>query len=136
MLQDMTYITFHCRYGQISIHRGCIEKTGYPDYVQLLVNLDTHQLILRRATANERDAFAVPQSIYERKATFGINGEMLIKKFIDLMNWQKNSAYRVDGALTDDLMMLFDLNAAVPSADWHENMITSEDELVSNSYRN
>lgn len=131
MLQNMTYITVHCRYGQVSIHRGCVEKIGCPEYVQILVSVETHQLLLRSATSNEKDTYAVPKSIYETKAIFGINGKMLTDKFAALMNWKRKCAYRVDGILTDDGMMLFDLDLAEPVEDWHENMVTGDDDRLS-----
>lgn len=128
VLADMTYLTFHCRYGQTSIHRGCIEQLGKPDYVQILVNAETRKILLRAAKETEKDVFRVPRSVYEIKGTFGVNGPLFIEKLTKMMEWRMDRAYRVDGEVIRGQMMLFELDRATMVEEWHEKLLTIEEE--------
>ena len=127
MYHDMNYITFHCKYGQMSIHRGCILHLGMPTHVQILVNVATKQVLLKSSSEYERDAFLVPDTIYERKAAFGINGQDFLDKIASLMRWRKDNAYRVDAVMLERLI-LFRLEEAQALDDWQEELITTDEE--------
>ena len=131
MLNDMTYITFHCRYGQLSIHRGCIEKMGKPVYIQILVNPEVKQLLLRISDEQQKNSFAVSERLYSAKADFGINGVEMVEKFRKLMGWKKQCAYRVEGTLIDNHMMHFKLDTATGSDDWNDDSEEAEECLIS-----
>jgi hypothetical protein len=129
MYHDMNYITFHCKYGQMSIHRGCILHLGMPTHVQILINSSTKEVLLKPSSEYERDAFLVPDTIYERKAAFGINGQDFLDKIASLMNWRKGNAYRVDG-LKMEGSVLFSLDKAQSLADWQEELVTADEEEI------
>lgn len=119
MYRDMNYITFHCKYGQMSIHRGCVLHLENPTHVQILVNSVTKEVLLKPSSEYERDAFLVPDALYERRAAFVINGEDFVRKIRCLMRWRKDNAYRVDGMKMED-SILFPLEKAQALEDWHE----------------
>lgn len=126
MHRDMNYITFHCKYLQMSIHRGCILYLQKPTHVQILVNSTTKEVLLKPSGEYERDSFLVPNTIYERKAAFGIKGPEFLYKIIELMSWKNANAYRVHG-LNLEGGILFPLQNSIALDDWQEALITADD---------
>lgn len=126
MYHDMNYITFHCRYGQMSIHRGCILYLEKPTHVQVLVNSVTKEVLLKYSSESERDAFLVPNTIYEQKAVFNISGQDFLEKITNLMKWRSDNAYRVDGVKMEG-SILFPLKKAQALEDWQEELIIADD---------
>lgn len=126
MHHDMNYITFHCKYGQMSIHRGCILYLQKPSHIQILVNSTTKEVLIKPSNQYERDSFLVPSTIYERKAAFGLNGPDYLDKIMKLMDWPNNNAYRIRG-VNHEGTILFPLQSAVALNDWQETLITADD---------
>ena len=126
MHHDMNYITFHCKYWQMSIHRGCILYLQKPTHIQILVNSTTKEVLLKPSDEYERDSFLVPNTIYKRKATFGINGSDFLNKIIELMSWKNDNAYRVYGVNLEGAI-LFPLQNSTAIDDWQEALITADD---------
>lgn len=125
MHHNMNYITFHCKYGQMSIHRGCILYLKKPTHIQILVNSQTEEILLKPSSEYERDAFAVPNTIYERKAAFGVNGRDYLEKITNLMRWRNDKAYRIHG-VTMEGTILFPLKNAQVLQEWSEDLITTD----------
>lgn len=128
MFHEMNYITFHCKYGQMSIHRGCILHLGRPTHVQVLVSVTAKELLLKPATACDRDAFLVPATIYRSKPAFGISGQSFLRMIMDMMSWRDDNAYRVAGTKLDGAI-LFSLDHAQAREDWQEVLITDGAEV-------
>ena len=88
-------------------------KLGCPAYARLLINYDTKQVVLQACP--EDTPRAVP--FYREKANdiYSVrwNSRDLIATFERLFETTfENHGFRVEGAIVDDHMMLFDLNHA------------------------
>lgn len=90
-------------------------KLGCPSYVRLLINSETKQVVLQVCSEN------TPRSVsfYKEKGNdiFSVrwNSRDLIATFERLLGTTfENHGFRVEGALVDEQMMLFDLNFAKP----------------------
>lgn len=118
--KDSTYLTFHCTFNKISIHRGCLDLLGRPEFIQILVSPSTKEIALRSAALTEADTFRVIQSVYEPGGQFRIRCDEFLKRLCELMGWSKNYAYRVEGTFSEGGIMLYDLTGASTLEEWDE----------------
>ena len=109
----------------LGISNTCLTGLDCPSHIQMLVNKDTEEMLIRKVSSFEKDAHRVPQRVYEKSATYGIMGDPLITMIYELLRWDKDAAYVTEGRNTPD-GVLFSLKDAGKTENWERKVITEE----------
>ncbi|MCX4276201.1 MAG: hypothetical protein OSJ27_10595, partial [Candidatus Gastranaerophilales bacterium] len=99
----------------VTFNKAVTLKLGKPEYVQLLINAETKQVVLQACSEDTQRAtiFYKPK----KNAVFSVrwNARDLVSTFQRLLDAELvKQSFRVNGELVDERTMLFDLNAAIP----------------------
>ena len=109
----------------IGINGPALTPLDRPTHIQLLLNVDTAQMLIRGVNLTEKDAHRIPSEVYERSAVYGITGDPLVTMIYDFMEWDSTKAYSVKGAETPD-GVLFSLKGAGVIDGWERRIISEE----------
>lgn len=109
----------------LGISQSCLRALESPSHIQMLVNQDTGEMIIRGATPLAKDAHRIPSKAYEKALTYGIMGDPLISMIYELLDWNKGVTYVTEGSKTPD-GVLFGLKSASMIDDWDRKVITEE----------
>lgn len=109
-------IVIDLKYHRIRIHRSTLQLLGNPDYIQLLVNPDSHVIAL--LPSNQQDYLA--HKIYRKKLSDKQCFELYSKPLVETITrlcyqWQSDCSYRMDGQkISSQNIILFSLATSYP----------------------
>lgn len=124
-MADRSGIIFDLGSLGLGISQKCLENLDSPSHIQMLLNKDTREMLIRKVSSLDKDAHRIPNKVYEIDATYGIMGDPLISMLYEYMGWDKKSAYVTEGKKTPD-GMLFSLRKADKTDGWERKVITEE----------
>ena len=101
--------------GKVQVNTACIRKMADVDYIQILINRESHKLAIR--ACGEEDLFCLPWVRVKdgKRYPRPITGRIFIMKVCKLMNWNPDNRIRMLGKFykaNDDLIFLFDMDGA------------------------
>ena len=101
--------------GKVQVNTACIRKMADVDYIQILINRETHKLAIR--ACGEEDLFCLPWVRVKdgKRYPRPITGRIFIMKVCKLMNWNPDNRIRMLGKFykaNEDLIFLFDMDGA------------------------
>ncbi len=101
--------------GKVQVNTACIRKMDGVNWIQILINRNTHKLAIR--ACGEDDLFCLPwvREKDGKRYPRGITGRIFIMKVCKLMNWNPDNRIRMLGKFykaNDDLIFLFDMDGA------------------------
>ena len=104
-MADRAGIVFDlCSLG-LGISQNCLKNLDSPSHIQMLLNKDTREMLIRKVSSFEKDAHRIPNKVYEKDYTYGIMGDPLISMIYEYMGWDKDIAYVTEGKKTADGML-------------------------------
>ncbi len=124
-MADRSGIIFDLGSLGLGISQKCLENLDSPSHIQMLLNMDTREMLIRSVSSLEKDAHRIPRKVYEKDATYGIMGDPLISMLYEYMGWDKNISYVTEGRKTPD-GILFSLRNADKTDGWEKKVITEE----------
>lgn len=77
-------LTLNLVEGSLLLNEGILEALNWPRQVQLLINNNTGQLMLRACTVEDVEAVVIQAETTEQ---FEISGRFLLKKIRQLVGW-------------------------------------------------
>ncbi len=95
----------------------CVNKLSGVNYVQILVNPETHKLVIRPSKEDEKDSFLwcnINNKNGKNKPR-KITCRIFFAKLMELMQWNSEHRYRILGKLIkseDEYLFVFDLDCA------------------------
>ena len=101
--------------GKVQANTACIRKMSDVDHIQILINQNTHKLVIR--ACEEDDLFSLPWCRTKDGIRYprGISGPVFIMKVCALMGWNPDNRIRMLGKYyraNEDLIFLFDMDGA------------------------
>ncbi len=110
-------LTFDLDEGTIVLNQGIIKTLGAPKHVQISINDQTCQLMLRACDIEEDQAIVV-----EKEEMPQVGGRRLLKRISNLAGWTGQESRFVYGYTVPhlDSVVLFDLKDARPISDLPE----------------
>ena len=124
-LENTPGIVFDLTELAIGINCTCLVSLDQPSHIQMLMNPDTEELIIRGVESTEKDAHRIPDVVYDGNAVYGIKGDPLVSMIYDLTGWDKERVYSMAGRKTPDGMR-FSLRDAAETNGWERRIITEE----------
>ena len=101
----------YCSNGEIILSSGCVEAMNYPEYLQFMVNPETHMLFVRPWTgkSDSRITFATDENGCAHIAKCG----KFLEKIAQLIGIEPQEVLqlRFGGCVSDNGGMLFDLGS-------------------------
>lgn len=124
-MADRAGIIFDLSSLGLGISQKCLENLDSPSHIQMLLNMDTREMLIRSVSSLEKDAHRIPNKVYKKGATYGIMGDPLISMLYEYMGWDKNIAYVTEGRKTPD-GILFSLKNAEKTEGWEKKVVTED----------
>ena len=102
--------------SKVSLNTAAVNKLPDVEYVQILVNSETHQLVVKPSSEDIRDSFlwSTANKKNGKRKPKKITCRIFFAKVVELMNWNPDYRYKLLGKLirtNDGLLFLFDLDA-------------------------
>ena len=112
--EGVPYMSITC--SGITFNKAVIMKLGYPSFVQLLINEEDKQLLLKPCKEDDQNSVSFYKEKMSKVISVRWNVKDLIQSLERLMNIDlKMMGYRINGELLKNPdMMLFDLNSSMP----------------------
>lgn len=107
-------ITFNS--SKVSLNTAAVNKLPDTEYVQILVNPESHQLVVKPSSEDIRDSFlwSAENRKTGRRRPKQITCRIFFAKVFELMGWNPDYRYKMLGKLintNDGLLFLFDLDS-------------------------
>ncbi len=88
------------RKNRIRIHKQTLHMMGDPEYIQLLVNPDTHIIAVRKSIREDFLAHKVSKAQLTSKNCYELYSKILVGQLCKVnSDWDKNETYRIYGEL-------------------------------------
>ena len=87
-------LTLNLADDTILLNDGVLDALDWPRQVQILINQETKQLVLRACSIEDKQALVMPS---ERVLQFEISGRTFLKKVRHLIGWEDNVPRMVYG---------------------------------------
>ena len=102
--------------SKVSLNTAAVNKLPNTEYVQILVNPESHQLVVKPSAEDIRDSFlwSVQNRKTGRRRPKQITCRIFFAKVSELMGWNPDYRYKMLGKLintNDGLLFLFDLDS-------------------------
>ena len=100
--------------GKIGVNTACIRKLPEIEYIQILVNRDKKQLVVRPCEESDIHSFMWCSSKDGKKHPRQVTGKLFFMKICSLMNWNPEYRYKIMGKLVrsqGQYLFVFDLSA-------------------------
>ncbi len=100
--------------GKVGVNTACVRKLPETDYIQILVNRDKKQLVVRPCEESDIHSFIWCSSKEGKKHPRQVTGRLFFMKICSLMNWNPEYRYKIMGKLVrsqGQYLFVFDLNA-------------------------
>ena len=105
-------LTLNLADDTILLNDGVLDALDWPRQVQILINQETKQLVLRACSIEDKQALVMPS---ERVLQFEISGRALFKKIRQLLGWEDGRPRLCYGEyLPAHQAIRFDLTGAQP----------------------
>lgn len=78
-------LTLNLEEDSIMLNEGILNALDWPKQVQLMINPDTKQLLLRACSIEDRQAVVIESDVTQQ---FEISGRALLKKISHLVGWE------------------------------------------------
>ena len=100
--------------GKIGVNTACVRKLPETDFIQILVNREKKQLVVRPCEESDIHSFVWCTSKEGRKHPRQVTGKLFFMKICSLMNWNPEYRYKIMGKLVrsqGQYLFVFDLVA-------------------------
>ncbi len=88
------------RKNRIRIHKQTLHMMGDPEYIQLLVNPETHIIAVRKSIREDFLAHKVSKAQLSSKNCYELYSKILVRQLCKVnTDWDKNETYRIYGEL-------------------------------------
>ena len=88
------------RKNRIRIHKQTLHMMGDPEYIQLLVNPETHVIAVRKSIREDFLAHKVSKAQLTSKNCYELYSKILVGQLCKVKtDWDKNESYRIYGEL-------------------------------------
>ena len=103
--------------SRVALNSAAVNKLPDTEFVQILVNPESHQLVVKPSTEDIRDSFLWSSENKKngKRKPKQITCRIFFAKVFELMGWNPDYRYKMLGKLirtNDGLLFLFDLDAA------------------------
>ena len=100
--------------GKIGVNTACVRKLPETDYIQILINRDKKQLVIRPCEESDIHSFLWCSSKEGKKQPRQVTGRLFFMKICSLMDWNPEYRYKIMGKLVRSQgqhLFVFDLSA-------------------------
>lgn len=99
----------------VTFNKAVIMKLDYPEYIQLLINENTKQIVVLPCTKDTLNATPFYKEKKNNVLSVRFNGRDFLSTLASMMEWNLDlEAFRIEGSLIKDRKaMLFDFKDAV-----------------------
>lgn len=103
---------------RIRIHKRTLHRLGDPKFIQLLINPDTLNVVIRCTYYTDILTHRIIQKNFNSKQSYELYSRVFIEKLQNVCpEWDSNTSYRICGEIiSSENIACFDLQNAVPSA--------------------
>ena len=100
--------------GKIGVNTACVRKLPGTDYIQILVNREKKQLVVRPCDESDIHSFVWCTTKDGKKHPRQVTGKLFFMKICSMMNWNPEYRYKIMGKLVRSQgqhLFVFDLSA-------------------------